>query len=57
MFKKKPKPDQYKIHCIHCKHIWLIVSDKEIPVQMCRNWASEAIREHKEICPYQKGKK
>jgi hypothetical protein len=57
MAKNKKKPDSYKIYCIYCKHVWIIISEKDIPADICKAWASEAIKEHESMCPHKKGKK
>jgi hypothetical protein len=45
----KPKRVTYKVYCLSCKNLWLLISDKEPTTKQYRNWQISINKEHQHI--------
>ena len=41
--------DKEQIYCIHCKHKWILVSNKQITDEQHYSWVENVWKQHAEI--------
>ena len=41
--------DKQQLYCMYCRHLWVLISDKQITQQQHLSWVKKAMEQHEKI--------